>query len=504
MDYSKEIWSVVSYIEKRIKEDIAYEELERITGFTYRHLREVFAEIAGCSLSRYINVRKSANAASLLVHSNKSLTEIAYEFGFKNYDTFTRVFKRETGMTPSEFRHTGRAVGRRRLGIGMFAPIIISVKENSRVHSLEIEKNETNKSGNRQDCCILYGVSKVHYAMEGWYCSPFPMCLKAVLNYMGQEINYSCLMAASGMAFRLRWNQNQWDPGNVGIQTIFEDPKEGIHRAFEAAGRGYDILSKQGNSLEEKEMFKALIRQHLDKGQPLISIGIIGPPEAGIITGYKNGGDTLLGWSLFQENMEFAGGVQFDECGYYITDHWWETVDCVITVGELLEAETDPKKILANGLSILKKELIAASYGEKFFYGGQAAYQAWAEAVKNDKEFSKDMILPLLLERFMCQGDAEVMVSEGRYCAADYLRRLGEEYPTAVNECEHAAKCFDDICSCINDMTALRKGHEQTEDTLMKFVDSDIRSQIAEYIGRAAACESVAAHALEAVIEKIN
>lgn len=504
MDYVKEIWSVISYIEKRIKTDIDYEELEQITGFSYRHLREVFRQTTGISLSKYINSRKTANAAVLLAQTDLNATEIAYSFGFESYDTFTRVFKRYTGLTPSEFRENGCRVGRRRLGIGMFAPAIAVSGEIRMPVPLWMEEKITDEIRSEEDSAILYGVPKVHFGLNGWQCSPFPMCLKAVLGYIGQNMEYPYLMAASGMAFRLRWNQDQWDPGNVGIQNIYPDPDEGYRRALQAAGRSGQILRRQGDSAEEKENFKAMVRQQLDQGYPLISVGIAGPPEAGIITGYRQGGDILLGWSLFQENMEFAGGLSFDDSGYYITDSWWETVECLIAIGEPLPECMKPEEIVANGTVILQTEKIAAINGTRHYYGGQAAYRAWADAVEDNRNFPLDMVFPLLMERLMCQGDAEVMVSEGRHCAAGFLRWLGSRYPDAAADCETAAGHFDAACQQIHGMMELRNGYEQTEDTLRKFADSEIRRQIAAFIRKAAVCEAAAGEAMAAVVERLK
>jgi AraC-like DNA-binding protein len=43
-------------------------------------------------------------ARRLLLHSNKSLAQVAAELGFSDQSYFTKVFKQHTGMTPSEYR----------------------------------------------------------------------------------------------------------------------------------------------------------------------------------------------------------------------------------------------------------------------------------------------------------------------------------------------------------------------------------------------------------------
>ncbi len=55
------------------------------------------------SLSRYILSRKIAYCAHEITYSSRKLTDIAYDYNLGSYDTFSRAFKRETGVKPSEF-----------------------------------------------------------------------------------------------------------------------------------------------------------------------------------------------------------------------------------------------------------------------------------------------------------------------------------------------------------------------------------------------------------------
>ena len=43
-------------------------------------------------------------AAELLKHKSKTIAEISYEVGYNDQAYFTRVFKKQFGMSPSEFR----------------------------------------------------------------------------------------------------------------------------------------------------------------------------------------------------------------------------------------------------------------------------------------------------------------------------------------------------------------------------------------------------------------
>ena len=120
MNYFLTIWSVIVFIENRIQEKIDYTELEKATGFSLAHIRDVFVKETGTSLSRYILNRKIANAAFEILHNHQNILNIAIKYGFSNHDTFTRAFKRVTGLTPIDFKEKRPAVGRIKLCAGVY------------------------------------------------------------------------------------------------------------------------------------------------------------------------------------------------------------------------------------------------------------------------------------------------------------------------------------------------------------------------------------------------
>lgn len=339
MDYSFLLWSTTTFIETRIKEQIEYSELEDKVGFSYRHIRETFKACTGITLAKYILQRRIVNAAFEIVHTNKSLTQIACDYSFDSYDTFTRAFRRMFSYNPSDVRSNRckLKVGRKRISYGVVAPAILYTENNPITPYYSMKEDETmNTIKKSEQSCILYGVPKVAYSFEE--ATPFCVALKACLNYMGQQVDYAYIMAATGAAFRLRWNLNYWDGGNVDIMYIYEDGYEAFRKGFEAAGRSYRILNR---SEANKEEFTQFIKAEIDEGRPVIALGIIGPPEACLITGYRDNGKTLLGWNCFQDNQEFGSNFQIDESGYFVTDSWWEN-ECTKAVMSIGEKEEKP------------------------------------------------------------------------------------------------------------------------------------------------------------------
>lgn len=68
------------------------------------HLSEVVKMQSGKPAIKHIHERIVLEARRLLFHTNHSLKEIAFDLGFSDASYFNRFFKRETAVTPAEYR----------------------------------------------------------------------------------------------------------------------------------------------------------------------------------------------------------------------------------------------------------------------------------------------------------------------------------------------------------------------------------------------------------------
>lgn len=59
----------------------------------------------GISAQEYIQAKVINIAKERIFDVDKSISEIAYELGFKYPQHFTRLFKQKTGITPNEYRN---------------------------------------------------------------------------------------------------------------------------------------------------------------------------------------------------------------------------------------------------------------------------------------------------------------------------------------------------------------------------------------------------------------
>jgi AraC-like DNA-binding protein len=62
------------------------------------------------SVTEIIETRKLIEAKNLLLHSDKTVSEIGFELGYNEKSYFTRVFHNKMGVTPSRFREMTRSL----------------------------------------------------------------------------------------------------------------------------------------------------------------------------------------------------------------------------------------------------------------------------------------------------------------------------------------------------------------------------------------------------------
>lgn len=70
-----------------------------------RVLRQQFRAQTGMTINQYLRQVRICHAQYLLQHSPLMISEISMQCGFEDSNYFSVVFTRETGMTPSQWRH---------------------------------------------------------------------------------------------------------------------------------------------------------------------------------------------------------------------------------------------------------------------------------------------------------------------------------------------------------------------------------------------------------------
>lgn len=101
---SREIFRCMQFIRNHTSSSIGIDEVAAYTGKSRSHITKRFREETGISIGDYITQCKIRDAKRLLRYTDQSLVEISNYLCFSSQPYFQTVFKKETGMTPNEYR----------------------------------------------------------------------------------------------------------------------------------------------------------------------------------------------------------------------------------------------------------------------------------------------------------------------------------------------------------------------------------------------------------------
>lgn len=104
MNSSKVFDDVIMYLERVAFEgcDIDYNEISRIVMSPVALFQRIFIFVSGISISDYVRKRRLTIAGNELKNSDVSVLDIAIKYGFQSHSAFTRAFKEQHGITPSQ------------------------------------------------------------------------------------------------------------------------------------------------------------------------------------------------------------------------------------------------------------------------------------------------------------------------------------------------------------------------------------------------------------------
>ena len=98
---------VLQHIEKNYHRPISLEELAQVSHCSRSYISHMFKAKTGHTLREYTNLLRLEEAKKILLGTAASITEAAARAGFENSNYFSLLFRRQTGMSPSQYRRSG-------------------------------------------------------------------------------------------------------------------------------------------------------------------------------------------------------------------------------------------------------------------------------------------------------------------------------------------------------------------------------------------------------------
>jgi AraC-like DNA-binding protein len=104
MENKNLIDKAIGFIQKNPKDNLSLQSIADNAGFSLTYFDAIFRQHTGYSPVEYSRIYKLTRSALELRRTQKSVLEIALDFGYASPESFTRAFKSFYSITPSEYR----------------------------------------------------------------------------------------------------------------------------------------------------------------------------------------------------------------------------------------------------------------------------------------------------------------------------------------------------------------------------------------------------------------
>lgn len=103
--YSKNVGTVVNHINLYLSTDMTLSSLSKLVAITSNHLASSFKKEVCLSVMEYVTKKRMELAKEMLERTNLQTQEIANYIGYNDVSYFSRVFKKQIGLTPTGYRN---------------------------------------------------------------------------------------------------------------------------------------------------------------------------------------------------------------------------------------------------------------------------------------------------------------------------------------------------------------------------------------------------------------
>ena len=98
------ITSITRYLQEHLSEDLSLAVLSEKFHLNAQYISQLFKNEIGVNFLTYFTSIRMERAKKLLLSTSLSVAEVAERSGYGDYRVFTKVFKKNEGITPSQYR----------------------------------------------------------------------------------------------------------------------------------------------------------------------------------------------------------------------------------------------------------------------------------------------------------------------------------------------------------------------------------------------------------------
>ncbi len=98
----------LEFIEEHFSDPITIEDIVSHSQVSRRHFFRLFEQAVGVAPMEYLKKLRLQKAASMLLTTKASVTQVAFACGFNDSNYFSSLYHKEFGMSPSQFKKDGQ------------------------------------------------------------------------------------------------------------------------------------------------------------------------------------------------------------------------------------------------------------------------------------------------------------------------------------------------------------------------------------------------------------
>jgi AraC family transcriptional regulator len=118
MAWVESLQRAIDYMEEHLLEELSIEDIAKQAHVSEFHFQRTFTILTDISVGEYLRRRRLTLAAQELSNTDSRILDIALKYGYDTPEAFSKAFRRQHGLTPSQARnHIGKLKSYNRLTI---------------------------------------------------------------------------------------------------------------------------------------------------------------------------------------------------------------------------------------------------------------------------------------------------------------------------------------------------------------------------------------------------
>jgi AraC family transcriptional regulator len=110
--YRERILKVQLFIQEHLDEELPLDRLARVAHFSPYHFHRLFRGLVGEGVNEYVRRLRLESAAFALKSGGRSIIRVALDAGYGTHEAFSRAFRQQFGVSPSQYRAGRRPLPR--------------------------------------------------------------------------------------------------------------------------------------------------------------------------------------------------------------------------------------------------------------------------------------------------------------------------------------------------------------------------------------------------------